>query len=174
MNHSTPRLPVHHQLPEFTQTHVHQVSDAIQPPHPLLSPSPPAPNPSQHQKLYRQAKAKRVQHHQISFTTNAKETSPGRTHRKRKTPTKTNTKQLISKHVDNYIKCKWIKWPNKKDTDWLNGYKNKACIYAPCKRPTSYLGIYTDWKWENGKDIPCKWRSKESWSSNTPIRQNRL
>ena len=49
MNHSTPGLPVHHQLPEFTQTHVHRVGDAIQPSHPLLSPSPPAPNPSQHQ-----------------------------------------------------------------------------------------------------------------------------
>ena len=48
---STPGLPVHHQLPEFAQTHVHQVSDAIQPSHPLLSPSPPAPNPSQHQGL---------------------------------------------------------------------------------------------------------------------------
>ena len=46
MNHSTPGLPVHHQLPEFTQTHVHRVGDAIQPSHPLLSPSPPAPNPS--------------------------------------------------------------------------------------------------------------------------------
>ena len=46
MNHSTPGLTVHHQLPEFTQTHVHRVSDAIQPSHPLLSPSPPAPNPS--------------------------------------------------------------------------------------------------------------------------------
>ena len=46
MNRSTPGLPVHHQLPEFTQTHVHQVSDAIQPSHPLSSPSPPAPNPS--------------------------------------------------------------------------------------------------------------------------------
>ena len=42
MNLSTPGLPVHHQLPEFTQTHVHWVSDAIQPPHPLLSPSPPS------------------------------------------------------------------------------------------------------------------------------------
>ena len=50
-NHSTPGLPVHHQLPEFTQTHVHRVSDAIQPCHPLLSPSPPAPNPSQHQSF---------------------------------------------------------------------------------------------------------------------------
>ena len=46
MNRSTPGLPVHHQLPEFTQTHVHQVSDAIQPSYPLSSPSPPAPNPS--------------------------------------------------------------------------------------------------------------------------------
>ena len=49
MNHSTPGLPVHHQLPEFTQTHVHRVGDAIQPSQPLLSRSPPAPNPSQHQ-----------------------------------------------------------------------------------------------------------------------------
>ena len=47
MNHSTPGLPVHHQLLEFTQTHVHRVGDAIQPSHPLLSLSPPAPNPSQ-------------------------------------------------------------------------------------------------------------------------------
>ena len=52
MNHSMPGRPVHHQLPEFTQTHVHQVSDAIQPSHPLSSPSPPAPNPSQHQGLF--------------------------------------------------------------------------------------------------------------------------
>ena len=48
MNRSTPGLPVPHQLPEFTQTHVHGVSDAIQPSHPLSSPSPPAHNPSQH------------------------------------------------------------------------------------------------------------------------------
>ena len=51
MNRSTPGLPVHHQLPEFTQTHIHRLSDAIQPSHPLLSPSPPAPNPSQHLSL---------------------------------------------------------------------------------------------------------------------------
>ena len=49
VNRSTPGLPVHHQHPEFTQTHVHQVGDAIQPSHPLSSPSLPAPNPSQHQ-----------------------------------------------------------------------------------------------------------------------------
>ena len=52
MNCSTPGLPVHYHLPEFTQTHVHRVSDAIQPSHPLSSPSPPAPNPSQHQSLF--------------------------------------------------------------------------------------------------------------------------
>ena len=52
MNHSTPGLPVHYQLPEFTQTQVHWVSDAIQPSHALSTPSPPAPNPSQHQTLF--------------------------------------------------------------------------------------------------------------------------
>ena len=52
MNCSMPGLPVHHQLPEFTETRVHQVGDAIQPSHSLLSPSPPAPNPSQHQGLF--------------------------------------------------------------------------------------------------------------------------
>ena len=53
MNRSMPGLPVHHQLPEFTQTHVHLVGDAIQPSHLLLSPSPPALNLSQHQGLFR-------------------------------------------------------------------------------------------------------------------------
>ena len=52
MNRSMPGLPVYHQLPEFTQTQVHRVGDAIQPSHPLSSPSPPAPNPSQHQSLF--------------------------------------------------------------------------------------------------------------------------
>ena len=52
MNPSTPGLPVHHQLPEFTQTHIHWVNVAFQPFHPLSSPSPPAPNPSQHQSLF--------------------------------------------------------------------------------------------------------------------------
>ena len=55
MNRSTPGLPVHHQLPEFTQTHVHWVSDAIQPSHPLLSLSLPAFNLSQHQGLFKWA-----------------------------------------------------------------------------------------------------------------------
>ena len=52
MNRSTPGLPIHHQLLEFTQTRAHRVSDAIQPSHPLLAPSPPAPSPSQHEGLF--------------------------------------------------------------------------------------------------------------------------
>ena len=52
MNCSTPGLPVHHQLPEFTQTHIHRVRDAIQPSHSLSCPSPSAPDPSQHQSLF--------------------------------------------------------------------------------------------------------------------------
>ena len=52
MNRRTPGLPIHYQLLEFTQTHAHQLSDAIQLSHPLSSPSPPAPNPSQHQGLF--------------------------------------------------------------------------------------------------------------------------
>ena len=53
MNRSMPGLPVHHQLPESTQTHVHRVGDAIQPSHPLSSPSPPALNLSQHQGIFK-------------------------------------------------------------------------------------------------------------------------
>ena len=60
MNCSTPGLPVHHQLPEFVQTHVHWVGDAIQPSHPLLSPFPPAPNPSQHQSLFQWVNSSQV------------------------------------------------------------------------------------------------------------------
>ena len=80
MNHSTPGLPVHHQLPEFTQTHVHRVSDAIQPSHPLLSHSSPAPNPSQHQSLYQRVNSShevakvlefQLQHHSFQGTPRA-------------------------------------------------------------------------------------------------------
>ena len=53
MDHSTPGLPIHHQLPELAQTYVHRVSDAIQPSYPLSSPSPPAFNLSQHQGLFK-------------------------------------------------------------------------------------------------------------------------
>ena len=52
MNRSKPRLPVHHQILELAQNHAHRVSDAIQPPHPLSSPSPPAFNLTQHQVLF--------------------------------------------------------------------------------------------------------------------------
>ena len=75
MNRSTPGLPIHHQLPEFTQTHVHWVSDAIQPSHLLSSPSPPAPNPSQHQSLFQwvsssreMAKVLEFQHQSFQWT----------------------------------------------------------------------------------------------------------
>ena len=57
-----------------------------------------------------------------------------------------------------------------KDTGLLNGDKNKTHIYAVYKRPTSDLGIHTDESEGREKDIPCKWKSKESWSSNTHIR----
>ena len=77
MNHNTPGLPVHHQLLEFTQTHVHQVSDAIQSSHPLSSPSSPALNPSQHQSLFqwvysshKVAKVLEFQLYHHSFQTN--------------------------------------------------------------------------------------------------------
>ena len=77
MNCSTPGLPIHHQLPEFTQTHVHRVSDAIQPSHPLSSPSPPAPNHSQHQGLFQWVNSLhevakllefQLQHHSFQWT----------------------------------------------------------------------------------------------------------
>ena len=58
MNCSTPGFPVHHQLPEFTQTHIHRVGDAAQPSHPLLFPSPPAPCPSRHQSLFQHHNSK--------------------------------------------------------------------------------------------------------------------
>ena len=76
MNRSTPGLPVHHQLLKFTQTHVHRVSDTIQPSHPLSSPSPPAPNPSQHQSLFqcvvkdREARASWATHRQFMESEN--------------------------------------------------------------------------------------------------------
>ena len=49
-----------------------------------------------------------------------------------------------------------------KDTDWLNGYKNKTHIYAVYKNPTSDLKTHIDWKWEDGKYIPCKWEEKKA------------
>ena len=80
MNRSMPGLPVHHQLLEFTQTHVHRVSDAIQPSHPLLFPSPPGSNPSQHQSLFQRVSSShevvrvlefQLQHHSFQSTPRA-------------------------------------------------------------------------------------------------------
>ena len=77
MNRSTPGLPVHHQHSEFTQTHIHQVGDAIQPSHPGSSPSPPAPNPSQQQSLFQWVNSShevakvlefQLQHHSFQWT----------------------------------------------------------------------------------------------------------
>ena len=80
INRSTPGLPVHHQLPEFTQTHVHRVSDAIQPSHPLSSPSPLALSPSQHQSFFQWVNSShevakvlefQLQHHSLQRTPRA-------------------------------------------------------------------------------------------------------
>ena len=67
MNRGTPGLPVHHQLSEFTQTHVHRVGDAIQPSHPLSSPSPPALNLSQHQNEHQLIISHHQNEHQLIF-----------------------------------------------------------------------------------------------------------
>ena len=60
-----------------------------------------------------------------------------------------------------------------KDTEWLNGYKNKTNIYVVYKKPTSVLKTQVNWKWEDGKIYSMKMGSKESWSSDPHIRQNR-
>ena len=68
MNCSTPGLPVHHQLLEFTQTHAHRVGDAIQPSHPLSSPALPVPNPSQHQGLFQRVNSSQEVAKVLSFS----------------------------------------------------------------------------------------------------------
>ena len=60
-----------------------------------------------------------------------------------------------------------------KDTNWLNGYKNKTDIYAVYKKPTWDLKTHIDWKWEDGKIYSMQMGSKESWSSNPHFKQNR-
>ena len=79
MNCSTPGLPVHHQLPGSTQTHVHSVSDAIQPSHRLSSPSPPAPNPSQHQGLFQWVNSSQevAKYWSFSFSSSPSNEHPG-------------------------------------------------------------------------------------------------
>ena len=77
MNYSTPGLPAHHQLPESTQTHIHWVSHAIQPSHPLLSPSPPALNLSQHQGLFKWVSIRWPKYWSFSFNISATNEHPG-------------------------------------------------------------------------------------------------
>ena len=79
MSRSMPGLPVYHQLPEFTQTHVHRVGGAIQPSHPLSSPSAPAPNPSQHQSLFQWAtlRMRWPKYWSFSFSISASNEHPG-------------------------------------------------------------------------------------------------
>ena len=79
MNRSTPGLPVHHQLPESTQTHAHRVNDAIQPCHPLSSPSPPALNPSQHQGISNESTLhmRWTKYWSFSFSINPSNEHPG-------------------------------------------------------------------------------------------------
>ena len=79
MNRTMPGLPVHHQLPEFTQTHAHRVGDAIQSSHPLSSPSPPAPNPSQHQVFSNEStlRMRRPKYWSFSFSISLSNEHPG-------------------------------------------------------------------------------------------------
>ena len=80
MNRSTPGLPVHHQLPESTQTHVHWVGDAIQPSHPRSSPSLPAPKPSQHQSLFQWVNSSMRWPKYWSFSISPSNEHPGKEH----------------------------------------------------------------------------------------------
>ena len=77
MNRSTPGLPVHHKLSEFTKTHAHRIGDAIQPPHPLSSPSPPAPKPSQHQGLFQRVNSSHEVAKVFSFSISPSNEHPG-------------------------------------------------------------------------------------------------
>ena len=79
MNRSTPGLPVQHQIPKITHIHVHRVRDAIQPSHPLSSPSPPAPNPSQHQSLSNESalRMRRPEYWSFSFSISPSNEHPG-------------------------------------------------------------------------------------------------
>ena len=104
VNRSTPGLPVHHQLPEFTQTHVHRVGDAIQPSHPLSSPSLPASNPSQHQGLFQWVNsshkvAKVISHYENKYTT--------------------STQSL-----------EWLKWKGRTATSMDKDVKQVECLYT--------------------------------------------
>ena len=112
---STPGLPVHHQLPEFTQTHAHWVSDAIQPSHPLSSPTPPTFNLSQHQGLFKWVSslhqvAKLLEIQQtLNRIISEKSTSRSIIIKMLRTTKKKNFKVARGKHYITYRE-QWFKW----------------------------------------------------------------
>ena len=117
------------------------------------------------EKLFRQAKVKRIQYHQTSLTAHVKGTYIIKKCKKRKKDLQ-NQIQAIKKngnrniYINNYSKCKWIKCSNQKtQTGWMDK-KNKAQIYAVYKRPTSDLKTHIDWKWEDGKIYSMQMGSK--------------
>jgi len=119
MNRSTPGLPVHHQLPEFTQTHVHRVSDAIQPSHPLSSPSPPAPNPSQHQSLFQWGGQSTGVSALASFLPKK---SQGWSPSEWTGWISLQSKGLSRVFSISCLKCEWIKYSKPKDKNWKLSY----------------------------------------------------
>ena len=84
------------------------------------------------------------------------------------TPIKKTVEKMVTGTYKSYMNVNGLNAPTKRQT--LNGYKNKAHAYAAYERPISDLRTHTGWKWEMEKDIPCKWKSEESWGSNTHIR----
>ena len=132
MDRSTPGLPIHHQLLEFTQTHVHRVSDAIHPSHPLLSPSPPAPNPSQHQSLFQWVNSShevakvlqfQLQHHSFQWNPRAdllqnglvgSPCSPRDSQESSPTPQFKGINSSVLSFLHHYITSKTLMWPEHK------------------------------------------------------------
>ena len=123
------------------------------------------------QKLYRQAKAEGIQHHQTSSSTNAKGFPLDRKYRN------LNPKQQSGNWIiliNNYFKCKLVECPNQKTkTGWMD-IKTRPLYMLPIRDPPqNKWHIQTEGEGLE-KDISCKWRTKESRNSKTPIRQNRL
>ena len=123
------------------------------------------------QKLYRQAKAERIQHQQSSSSTNAKGSCVDRKHRKG-VETWTQNNKLNGKGIiltNNYLKCKWIECPNQKTKTGWKDTKTRP-LYILSTRDPPQNKRQTDWKLRLEKDISHKWRLKESKSSNSHIR----
>ena len=123
MNHSTPGLPVHHQLPEFTQIQVHRVGDAIQPSHPMLSPSPPAPNPSQHQSLFQWVNSS----HEVSIV------YPGTNHvtKMRRSALFSEGFQLGTQFKSSLVRFHvWKTWVSCRSLSWLRICTINICTFG--------------------------------------------